>query len=376
MAIPELQRRKMKDRIVNKNILYHDLSDSVEKELALILGKITHHIHPEIVNYIIQENVSFKSVFEGYCHEKLNTAPFFYPGSDCVFPGFRRPINNEKLGRWKNNVYGADGTILNDNTFPRHIWAFLSMNRTYSGGASGMWSASGLDKFELAHIFGHKQEERDLEQSIFHNFDMDIEPYGLFTSASNVVLIPKGFAKPTDHMRSIKICFYKRHIDLYGNNLIGLNNFDEDSVPDWYKEIQWLEPQLVDGWVHKIDNLLKYRERYLKNKYNSTKSKSNQIKTMPSKQSPGIVINEGHLPIFLNPADPDVFKQELLVSKRAVIETFYTDGRVEYKKWNASKFSASSNVFGNLRSRPEFRSGNWQSRNIVKVHVKVEKRNK
>lgn len=359
---------------MKNNILYHDLSVSVEKELALILGKITHHIHPKIVNYIIQENVSFQSRFEEYCHEKLNTSPFFYSGSDCVFPGFRRPINKEKSGPWKNNVYEADGTILNDNTFPRHIWAFLSMNKAYSGGASGMWSASGLDKFELAHIFGHKQEERDLEKNVFHDFNNEIEPYGLFSSASNVVLIPKGFAKPTDHMRSIKICFYKRHIDLYGNNLVGLNNFNEDSVPDWYKKIQWLEPQLVDGWVQKIDNLLEYRERYLKNKYDSTKSKSIQINTTSSKQSPGIVKSEGHLPITLDPADPDIFKQELLVSKRAVVETFYNDGRVEYKKWNASKFSASSNVFGNLRSRPEYRSGNWQSRNIVKVHVKVEKK--
>ena len=130
----------MKDKIVNKNILYHDLSGSVEKELALILGKITHHIHPEIVNYIIQKNVSFKSQFKGCCHEKLTTSAFFYSGSDCMFPGFRRPINKEKSGRWKNNIYDADGTILNDNTFPRHIWAFLSMNKAYSGGASGMWS--------------------------------------------------------------------------------------------------------------------------------------------------------------------------------------------------------------------------------------------
>lgn len=366
----------MKENGVIKNYLYQDLSESVEKELALILGKITHHIHPDIANYIVQENVSFKSRFEEICHEKLNTSPFFYSGSDCVFPGFRRPINREKSRQWKNNVYRADGTILNDNTFPRHIWAFLSMNKAYSGGTFGMWSTSGLDKFELAHVFGHKQDERGLEQKVFHDFNEDIQPYGLFTSASNIVLIPKGFAKPTDHMRNIKVCFYKRHIDLYGNNLIGLNNLKESCVPDWYNEIQWLEPQLMDGWEQKVGNLLKYRENYLKKKYNSKEPQSlqdHQVTTTSSNQSPDIANNKGLLLITLDPADPDIFKQELLASKIAVIETFYTDGRVEQKKWNASKFSASSNVFGNLRSRPEYRSGNWQSRSIAKVHVKVEK---
>ena len=62
-----------------------------------------------------------------------------------------------------------------------------------------------------------------------------------------------------------------------------------------------------------------------------------------------------------------------IVSKTAIIETSYNDGRVERKTWNAAKFRASSSVFGNLRSRPEYRSGNWQSRNIEKVHVKVKK---
>ena len=83
--------------------------------------------------------------------------------------------------------------------------------------------------------------------------------------------------------------------------------------------------------------------------------------------------DDGYLPITLDPADPGIFKQELLHSKQAVIETTYKDGKVERKSWNASRFSVSSNVFGNLRSRPEYRSGNWQTRGIVKVHVRVIK---
>jgi len=198
------------------NYTFTDYSSSAEKELASLLGKVTHHIHPDIVTLIRDENINFRSRFQGFCRSKLDLDSFFYPNSDCVFPGFRRPVNYEKTDNWKNNVHESDGTILNDNTFPRHIWAFLAMNRAYSGGANGMWNSSGLSKFELAHIFAHKPDERSVEYIFFQALDQSIKPYGLFTSASNVVLIPKGFAKPTDSMMSVKACFYKRHIDLYG----------------------------------------------------------------------------------------------------------------------------------------------------------------
>lgn len=43
---------------------FPDLSNCVEKETALMLGKITHHIHPDIVNYITKENENYKIKFE------------------------------------------------------------------------------------------------------------------------------------------------------------------------------------------------------------------------------------------------------------------------------------------------------------------------
>ena len=249
------------------SIKFPDLSSTVERELTIMLGKICHHIHPEIVNYIAEMNLAYQTEFESSCHKSCNINSFFYQNSDCVFPGFRRPINSEKIGKWKNNVFEKDGTILNDNTFPRHIWAHLAENKAYSGGASGMWSSSGLSNFELAHIFSHKQDERDFEKTIFKQITDNTEPYGLFTSASNIVLIPKGFAKPTDHMKSVKICFYKRHLKLYGNNIIGLSGFDEALVPSWYSEINWLEPTLPTDWKVRINNLLNYRKNFLRNKY-------------------------------------------------------------------------------------------------------------
>lgn len=77
------------------------------------------------------------------------------------------------------------------------------------------------------------------------------------------------------------------------------------------------------------------------------------------------------LPIVLDPSSSVEFKRRLLTSRKAEIVIHYGDGRIDHRPWDAPKFSENSNVMGNLRSRPEFRSGAWQAAGIVKVHVCV-----
>jgi len=85
---------------------------------------------------------------------------------------------------------------------------------------------------------------------------------------------------------------------------------------------------------------------------------------------PGLVESE-FLPITLDPIDPSVFKDQLLKRKAAEITTFYKDGRTVTRPWIVNRFASTSNVFGNLRSRPAFRQGEWQAHGIIKVHVRV-----
>lgn len=80
----------------------------------------------------------------------------------------------------------------------------------------------------------------------------------------------------------------------------------------------------------------------------------------------------GVLPIMLLPSPVTEFKKHLLSRKQANIVVWYADGRIEERQWDASAFLEASNVMGNLRSRPEFRQGNWQQAGIVKVLVKVQ----
>ena len=77
------------------------------------------------------------------------------------------------------------------------------------------------------------------------------------------------------------------------------------------------------------------------------------------------------LPIALYPSDLNTFKNELLQSRVAEIEITYSDGSKQTKTWNATRFSKSSHVMGNLRSRSEFRSGKWQASGISRIAVRV-----
>lgn len=261
------RERSMKNSEI---FIFEDYSKQVEFEIASALAKVSYHIHPVIVEKIVADNVEFKThLLDLIKDNELRSdfaETFFYKESDCVFPGVRRPVNFEKNGNsWKRNLNVKDLTILDDNTFPRHIWAFLSMNKMYEG---KMWSASGLSNFELAHIFGHKSDEKNLEKKVFSTFNESKKPYACFTSASNVVLIPKGLMKPTDTFEAIKIAFYKRHIDLYGErNLLLEKGFNNKYVPEWYPDLHWQEPLLPDDWEQKIDNLLSYRRSFLTSKY-------------------------------------------------------------------------------------------------------------
>jgi hypothetical protein len=78
------------------------------------------------------------------------------------------------------------------------------------------------------------------------------------------------------------------------------------------------------------------------------------------------------LPIELNPSEKSEFERKLLLTKRAYITTVYENGDEKKKPWRADNFSESSDVYNNLRSRPEFRKGEWQKRGIIKVFVSID----
>lgn len=100
---------------------------------------------------------------------------------------------------------------------------------------------------------------------------------------------------------------------------------------------------------------------------------SNNLGTTRNKKDNALRSNGGDaLDIVLIPDSSSDFKALLLQKKRANIITYYADGRVEKRIWEADKLSESSNIINNLRSRPEFRNGEWQKRGITKVVCAIE----
>ncbi len=225
-----------------------------EKDICKVLSQLSYHIHPDVINVIQDRNRKDYDYFSSLFSEKIDIDCYLFDGSACVFPGVRRYISGKGKKKSYNVKYRA---IIDDNTFPRHIWCVLANGCMYSG---PNWKKTGLNQFELAHIFTHKETEIDFEKRFFDHVDIQLNPHGDFTCACNVVLLPKGTVRPTDNSKSIKAAFYMRYMDLYGESpLNGRRGFNQSMVPDWYEELIWNEPPLPKGWKEDIEKLLKYR---------------------------------------------------------------------------------------------------------------------
>ena len=76
--------------------------------------------------------------------------------------------------------------------------------------------------------------------------------------------------------------------------------------------------------------------------------------------------------ITLDPPTAGAFKDALLRKREARILEIHRDGRTIELRWNASNMSESSNVIGNLRSRPRYRKGAWKRLGIQSLTVSVK----
>ena len=78
------------------------------------------------------------------------------------------------------------------------------------------------------------------------------------------------------------------------------------------------------------------------------------------------------LPIEFEPAGDD-FKKRLLQEGEAWITEFYRNGAQKRLHWDARNMSETSNVIGNIRSRPRYRKGNWKRHGIASLRVSVRR---
>lgn len=87
---------------------------------------------------------------------------------------------------------------------------------------------------------------------------------------------------------------------------------------------------------------------------------------------PRRVRRDGTLPIECEGGSPQLFLERFLAAGVAYIEEHYVDGRVKVRKWLVERLTANSNLVGNIRSRPEYRQGTWQSAGLAKLVMHLE----
>lgn len=74
--------------------------------------------------------------------------------------------------------------------------------------------------------------------------------------------------------------------------------------------------------------------------------------------------------LIFYPIDEQLFKAELLKSKKAHFILTYDSGAMKKTLWNAEAFDVDSNLKGNIQSRPFWR--NKGKEGLVKVEVFID----
>lgn len=218
------------------------------------------------------------------------------------------------------------------------------------------------------------------------------------------ILIDKSFHiyydEPTDDEKPIKIYeteFTENNEE--ASNLIKLlekQYFNKEKLTDFCKEkLEALNDKIIaDEIVKKLEEngeqkLFELLIDSLKADYNETIIENvvnnlNIIIKRKVEHSFRPIVTENHekynnfssgksekLPIEFVPEDKVKFKELLLQKKTAIEEFYYTDGTVQEKIWSAESFTETSNLNGNVRSRPYARKGKWKELGIAKVVYKI-----
>lgn len=146
------------------------------------------------------------------------------------------------------------------------------------------------------------------------------------------------------------------------NSLMHFAPFNEEKAALAY--LQMINVAVYFEMNELASTLRELREASINAKYYSGEKKVSSISKKHSRNNT--------LPIELNPPDVDEFKRLLLISKEAYITTYYINDDPKTKLWNANRFTETSDVLGNLRSRPNFRNSSWKNQGIQRVYVSIE----
>lgn len=128
----------------------------------------------------------------------------------------------------------------------------------------------------------------------------------------------------------------------------------------------------LDSQYDAIDALCRVSRRYLKGLLPDAPHAEEGGEAEPAFERRSVAGGDV-LPIALDPSPAAAFKAAVMRTKRAWIVEHYADGKRVVKPWNAGNISASSNIIGNLRSKPPYRAAAWLASGLVRIDVTLHK---
>lgn len=235
--------------------------DSDILKLARMVTQFFRYLAPEIVEAIAEDNRGRDNEWRPRLRA-LNIDPdvYLWEGSPCVWPGIRRYSGSAEIAAYRKKaaetVHPPDALRLDDNDFPKQVWAFALTNRKFA--------KHGPVGYALAHIVDHKPYNNRLAAEFEGVTDSTKVPVGLYTCPSNTVYTPTALIRPTDFGFSMRNLMVRRSHDLYGAgcNIVppGVSVKTAESDAWELTNFQWADPV---GETGSIAAFLDFRARTL-----------------------------------------------------------------------------------------------------------------
>lgn len=226
--------------------------------LAHATAKHIRFLDPTIVEVIARDNEKHASEWSSAL-QTLGIEPkdYLWDGSACSFPGIRRHSGAGEIKAFRDGdrTAGADALKIDDNSYPKQIWAFTFLGRKF-----GNYGPTG---YRLAHLIDHKGGDRFAEEIESHDDGSAIIP-GLYTSAANSAYISGMLMGPTDSTIAVRNLILRRAVQLYGQvcNLLPEGYGIKAGASGWeLSEFEWADPV---GNMDNIAAFLEYREREIR----------------------------------------------------------------------------------------------------------------
>ena len=249
--------RSASTRSTSQRAVWPDWEQPSDEELLMLASATARHIRfldPAIVEAIALDNEKRASEWSDAMRSLgIDPEDYLWAGSPCAFPGIRRHSGGDEIQAFRtgNRTANFDALKIDDNSYPKQIWAFTFLGRKF-----GNYGPSG---YRLAHLIDHKGGDRFAEEITVLEESKHTLP-GLYTSAANSAYVSGMLMDPTDSAFDVRNLILRRAEQLYGSvcNLLPEGYRVKDGVARWeLSRFEWANPV---GGVENIEAFLEFRE--------------------------------------------------------------------------------------------------------------------